>query len=130
MDLNLRLIHARDFVKTTPEGELDLATSKRLLLTLASENAAPNQFDILIDIRRTTVRLTFMNITELVDLMIEHRESFRSKLALLNRPDAALEGAKFMELYAGNRGFQVSAFNDFEEAMNWLMISNDLIAAA
>jgi hypothetical protein len=130
MDLNLRLIHARDFLKTTPEGELDLATSKRVLLKLASESAAPRQYDILIDIRQTTVRLTFMEITELVDVMIEHRESFRSKLAILNRPEATLELGKFMELYAGNRGFQVGAFKDYEEAMNWLMASNDLIAAA
>jgi hypothetical protein len=130
MDLNLRLIHARDFLKTTPEGELDLATSKRLLLTLASESAAPRQFDILIDVRQSTVRLTFMDITELVDMMIEQRESFRSKVAILNRPESTLELAKFMELYAGNRGFQVGAFNDFEEAMTWLMTSNDLIAAA
>jgi hypothetical protein len=130
MDLNLRLIHARDFLKTTPEGELDLATSKRLLLKLASENAAPRHFDILIDIRHVTSRLTFMDITELVDMMIEHRESFRSKLAILNRPESTLEVAKFMELYAGNRGFQVGAFNDFEKAMNWLMTSNNLIAAA
>ena len=130
MDLNLRLIHARDFLKTTPEGELDLATSKGVLLKLASENAAPRQFDILIDIRQMTGRLTFMDITELVDVMIEHRDSFRSKLAILGRPEAPLEVAKFMELYAGNRGFQVGAFRDFEKAMNWLMTSNDLIAAA
>jgi hypothetical protein len=130
MELNLRLIHARDFLKTTPEGELDLATSKRVLLKLASENAAPRQYDILIDIRQTTGRLTFTEITDLVDVMIENRESFRSKLAILNRPESTLEVVKFMELYAGNRGFQVGAFNDFEKAMNWLMTSNDLITGA
>lgn len=62
--------------------------------------------------------------------MIEHRESFRSKLAILAPPESTLEVAKFMELYAGNRGFQVKGFRDFEEAMNWLMTSSDLKAGA
>ena len=130
MDLNLRLIHSRDYIKTTPEGELDLAASKQLLLRLASENAAPCQYDILIDNRHTTGHLSLADITELVRVMIEHRESFRSKLAILVRPEDTLELAKFMELYAGNRGFRVAAFRDFEEAMNWLMTSSELTAGA
>jgi hypothetical protein len=28
-----------------------------------------------------------------------------------------------MELYAGNRGFHVAAFDHFEEALNWLAAS-------
>lgn len=99
------------------------------MLKLASENAAPRQYDILIDVRRATSKLTFTDVTELVNVMIEHRDSFRSKLAILTRPEATLEVAKFMELYAGNRGFQVSGFRDFEEAMNWLMTSNELTAS-
>jgi hypothetical protein len=121
MNLNIRMIHARDFLKTTPEGELDLTTSKQLLLKLALENASPRQYDMLIDTRRAIRNLTFIDITELVNVMIEHRESFRSKLAILTPPEATLELAKFMELYAGNRGFRVVGFRDYEEAMNWLM---------
>ncbi|MCG3161280.1 MAG: hypothetical protein JMDDDDMK_02431 [Acidobacteria bacterium] len=130
MDLNIRLIHAHDFLKTTHEGELDLKTSKQMLLKLASENAAPRQYDILIDVRRATGRFTFTDVAELVNVMIEHRESFRSKLAILAPPESTLEVAKFMELYAGNRGFQVKGFRDFEEAMSWLMTSSDLKAGA
>jgi hypothetical protein len=71
-----------------------------------------------------------MDITELVDVMIERRESFRSKVAILTSPGHQFDNAKFMELYAGNRGFQVGAFSDFEEAMNWQMTSNELTAGA
>jgi hypothetical protein len=130
MDLNLRLIHARDFLKTSPGGELDLVTSRQVLLKFASENAAPRQYDILIDVRQTVGRLTLTDITQLVDVMIERRESFRSKVAILTSHGHQFDNAKFMELYAGNRGFQVGAFNDFEEAMNWLMISNELTVDA
>lgn len=121
MDLNIRLIHSRDFLKTTPVGALDLVESKRLLLQLASENASPRQYDILIDLRQATGRLTFGEVTELVSVMIEHRDSFRAKLAILAPPESTLEVARFMELYAGNRGFLVKGFRDFEEVMNWLI---------
>jgi hypothetical protein len=130
MDLNLRLIHAKDFLKMTPTGELDLETSKRLILKFALENGSPGQYDVLIDTRQTIGRLTLFDMAELVNVMIEHRESFRSKVAVLTSPDYKFEHAKFMELYANNRGFQIGAFDDFEKAMNWLMNSNDLIEDA
>src|SRR5262245_60429078 len=110
MDLNLRVIHARDFLKVTSSGAADLETSKRRLLRLASENAAPRQYDILIDVRQKTSHLTLTNIAVLVDVMLEHRDSFRSKLAILTLPGVGFDHAKFMELYANNRGFRVAAF--------------------
>ncbi len=128
MDLNIRLIHSRDFIRTTPEGGPDLKMSEEIILRLALENARPNQYDILIDVRSITNRLSYFDIAALVQVMIDHRESFRSKLAVLVEPGERFDDAKFMELYAGNRGFQVGAFNDFEEAMNWLMVSNELTA--
>ena len=70
-----------------------------------------------------TDRLSIADITMLVKLMINHRDSFRSKLAILTQPGSGLEVAKFMELYAGNRGFQVAAFDSFEAAILWLTIS-------
>jgi len=126
MDLNIRLIHSRDFMKTTPKGKFDVATSRQVLLRLASENAAPHQYELLIDVRHAVGRLTFTDITELVNVMIEHRESFRSKLAILTRHGPEFDQGKFMELYAGNRGFRIGAFRDFEEAINWLMTSTEM----
>ncbi|MGE0126607.1 MAG: hypothetical protein AB7U82_00770 [Blastocatellales bacterium] len=130
MDLNIRLIHARDFIKTTPSGEFNLEMSKQLLLRLALENASPRQHDILIDVRQAIGNLSLVDVAELVDVMIEHRESFRSKLAVLTSPGRQFDNAKFAELYAGNRGFRIEAFTDFEEAMNWLMTSTELTADA
>ena len=121
MDLNIRIIGARDFIKTTPTFQVDLETSKQFFLKLAQENAAPRQYDLLIDLRRTTGNLSFPEIAEVVKLIIEHRDSFRSKIAILTTPGVKFENARFAALYANNRGFQVAAFTDFEETMNWLM---------
>jgi len=123
MDLNLRLIQAKDFLKANPVGEYDLEMTKQLLLTLAMENAYPRQYDVLIDARGASGRLSFPDIMELVQMMIENRDSFRSKLAILASPGKQFGNAKFMELYAGNRGFRVRAFVDFEEALYWLVAS-------
>ena len=130
MNLNLRLIHAKDFLQMTPMGEIDLETSKRFLLKFAPENGSPGRYDVLVDTRQTTGRLTIFDMAEMVNVMIEHRGSFRSKVAVLTSDGYQFDHAKFMKLYANNRGFQVGAFDDFEEAMNWLMTSNELTEGA
>jgi hypothetical protein len=123
MDLNLRLIRANEFLKTSPTGEYDLEMTKQLLLELARENSALIKYDILIDVRAATGNLTPIDITELVQVIIENRDSFRSKLVILTSHGRQFDNAKFMALCAGNRGFQVGAFNEFEEAIGWLMVS-------
>src|SRR5262249_52583577 len=89
-------------------------------------NASPRQYDILIDTRHKTGFLTLADIAELVDTMLEHRELFRRKLAILAAPGEGFDNAKFAELYATNRGFRIAAFTEFEEVMNWLMKPADL----
>jgi hypothetical protein len=121
MDLIFRLIQAKDFLKASPLGEYNLEMTKQLLLKLALENSAPRQYDVLIDVRGASGRLSFADIIELVQMMIENRDSFRSKLAILASPGHQFGNAKFMELYAGNRGFRVRAFVDFEETLYWLV---------
>ena len=125
MDINLRLIHAKDFLKASPIGEFDIDVAKQLLLKLAQENAAPRQYDVVIDVRGASDSLSLTDITLLVQVMIDNRDSFSSKLAILTVPGQRFDKAKFMELYAGNRGFSVAAFEYFEEALNWLALERD-----
>lgn len=126
MDLDIRIIQHNDFLKTTPSGEIDLKTSRQILLTLASLNNPPSKRDILLDLRDATDRLSIADITILVKLMSDHWDSFRSKLAILTQPGPSHELAEFMELYAGNRGFWVAAFDNFEAAILWLATTIDI----
>ena len=130
MDLNIRIIHARDFLKTTPTLEVDLETSRQFFLELARENAAPRQYDLLIDLRYTVGHLSFSETTEVVKIVIEHRDSFRSKIAILTTPGVKFENAQFAALYANNRGIQMAAFTDFEETVNWLTSSTEWTESA
>jgi hypothetical protein len=129
MDLDIRIIQHKDFLKTTPSGEIDLENSKRVLLRLAAFNQPPGNRDVLLDLRDTTNSLAMVHVPELVELMIKHRHSFNNKLALLTRSGDHLELAKFIELYAANRGFRVAAFDSFEAAILWLAIIIDVTSA-
>jgi hypothetical protein len=126
MDLDIRIIQHKEFFKTTSCGEIDMEKSKQILLRLAALNKPPSNRDVLLDFRSTTTSLTITNITELVQLMINHRDSFRNKLAILTQPGPRYALAAFMGLYAGNRGFRVAAFETFEVAILWLATITDV----
>lgn len=128
MDLDIRIIQQKEFLKTTSNGEIDLTKSKQVLLKLASLNKPPSKRDVLLDLRDTTNGLTIFDITELVELMIQHRDSFRNKLAIITEPGAPHQFAAFMETYAVNRGFRVAAFDSFEAAILWLATSIDVLS--
>jgi hypothetical protein len=49
---DIRIIHAHDFIKATPEGLLDLAKSKKLLIEIASASAPLGKYEIVLDTRK------------------------------------------------------------------------------
>jgi hypothetical protein len=120
MDVNIRIIQQKDFLCMTSTGEVDLEESKRLLVRIASLNRPPIKRDVLIDVRNAIDRIGIVEISMLMGFMIDHADSFRSKLAILTEPGPRLELARFAELYADNRGFFVAGFDNFEEAILWL----------
>ncbi|MGB7161338.1 MAG: hypothetical protein WBD40_24985 [Tepidisphaeraceae bacterium] len=131
MDLQLRIIHANDFLRASPTGELDLQGSKELLLTLAAANKPPADRDILLDLRSASgSKLETLELIALVRMMVDHLVSFQHKLALLIAPDAPGYRAQLVEHLADSRGFNVEVFKDFEQAMTWLMTSTPVSAPA
>ena len=126
MKANYKIISAQDFIKAKPSGELDLEQSKKVLIELAAIAEPPADYEILLDAREAYGNLTYVDVYQLVEVLGEHRSSFRNKIALLSREDRQFDNAKFMELCAKNRGFQVGAFNDFEKAIDWLTTCRDI----
>jgi len=124
MDLQLHIIHANDFLRACPTGELDLECSKQLLLSLAAANRPPADRDILVDLRTAWAsKLETDEMLALARVMVDHLASFQHKMALLIAPDAPGYRAALMEHLADSRGFNVEVFRDFEQAMTWLMSS-------
>ena len=120
MNLNIQLVRQSDYIKTTPTGELDMASTKQLLLTLAAASSSREERPMLIDIRKTSSILKKADVFELASTLIEYGKTFRRKTAILARDDDSFDRANFFELVARNRGYNVNAFTSFEEAIVWL----------
>ncbi len=120
MKTTYKLISAKDFIKAHPTGEPDLEQSKKILVELASIAEPPADYEILLDVRDSYGHLSFFDMYELVAELGRQRSAFRNKIAFLSRPDDQFDKAQFLELCARNRGFQVGAFTDFQETIEWL----------
>ncbi len=119
MSTNIRIIHAHDFVRATPEGMLDLKLSKKLLIELASATASLVDYDIILDTRKTQVVMSVTDLWYLASELSNFGKAFSRKTAVLC-PLKDFDHAEFFALCAQNRGFLVSAFTDFEHAIDWL----------
>ena len=117
--VDYKIISAKDFIKAKPSGEMDLEQSKKMLGKIATIAEPPADYEILLDIRQAYGNLTFINVYGLVMELGKHRSAFRNKIAVLSRDDHQFDNAQFMELCAKNRGFQVAAFINFEDAIDW-----------
>lgn len=119
MATNIRIIHAHDFIKVTPDGQLDFENTKKLLIDIASATASLVDYEIILDTRKAQ---TVLSITDLWSLALELgnlRKAFSGKVAILC-PLERFDYAGFFALCAQNRGFQVSAFTAYEDAIEWL----------
>jgi hypothetical protein len=114
------IVSAKDFIKAKPSGEIDLEQSKKVLSEIATIAEPPADYEILLDIRQAYGNLTFIDVHGLVMEFGKHRAAFRNKIAVLSRDDRQFDNAQFMELCAKNRGFQIAAFINVEETIDWL----------
>jgi hypothetical protein len=123
MPANIRIIHAHDFMKVTPEGQLDAEKSKKLLIEIASAATTFADYHILLDTRKA---LSGMSVTDLWYLAAElsnhfHKTLFRNPKTAVLCPTERFDYGDFFALCAQNRGFQIMAFTAFEEAYEWLI---------
>ena len=121
MPVNVKVIHTKDFIKTTPTGVVDLAASKQGILDIASQIKRPGEYEVLIDCRAAEVMLSILDLYELGKALANHPALSRSKIALLV-PAPEVERAEFFETVARNRGVRVRAYISLEEAIAWLVI--------
>lgn len=126
MTLKLHVIHAKDFVKMTPEGEFDFDSTRDLLIKAVSVETKASELEMLLDFRQSRAELTTTDIWYLAEELEKHRTSFKEKIAILINPERNFDNAKFFELCATNRGLDVGAFRSYEEAISWLFPSSEV----
>jgi hypothetical protein len=117
MATNVTVIHAQDFVKARPDGQLDLEGSKQLLMEIASASAPLGDHKILVDTRRAQVTMSITDLWYLAAELSNFGNAFLRNTAILC-PLEKFDQAGFFALCARNRAYPVSAFASFEDAVS------------
>ena len=121
MPVNIKVIHPKDFIKTTITGVLDFAASKQALLDIASQIQQAGEYEILVDTRKAEIGLSVTDIFELGKALAAHPSLRRSKIAFLTSISDAQQ-ANFLGTVITNRALGAKAFTDFEAAITWLVM--------
>ena len=119
MPIEIRNIQAHEFIKTTPEGVLDVEASKKLLVEIASASAPSGDYEILLDTRGAHSELSAEDLWALAAELHTYRTTLSRKAAVLVPPER-LDHAEYFARCAKERGFQVSAFTSLGDAVGWL----------
>lgn len=126
MPINVKIVPAREFIRTNANGEFDLEGTKELFLAVFSKMKEANASEVVMDLREATTKMTASDINELLSVL-NHVGSWSTwKIAIVYRPKDDWDRAKFFELGAQNKGYRVEAFQGFEGALTWLYPSHEL----
>lgn len=120
MAYEVQIIPIREFLRTDVSGVVDLKASRELLKGLVAACSRNNVDRILIDGREASSNASTVDVWTLANDLGSLGVSREHRVALLNRPKDEFDRGAFLELCATNRGYQLRAFRDFEEAFAWL----------
>ena len=126
MATKIKIITARDFVEITPDGIINISTSRQLLVDIAKAEIQPVDYELLIDFRDTQSTLSIMDVYQLAAELCQHGDTFRRKVAILVNPGIGFDRAKFFETTSHNRGFLIDAFTDYEKAIRWILSAEEI----
>jgi hypothetical protein len=126
MPLELQIIRASEFVRVGTRDHLDFAASKQALSEMAHACRKRGVNQALLDLRELPIPpKPLFSPTELAALVETfHEAGFtrNQRLAILYREDPH-HGARMFAFISTMRGWQVRAFNHFEDALFWLSAS-------
>jgi hypothetical protein len=120
MPHDIRVISLDDFLRTDVHGQLDLAGSKQVLADIASECVGHPDHHVLLDVRAARTGMVVPELYDLVAFLARLGLGVRNRIAILYHQKDSFDRARFFALYAERKGLQVSAFQDFEWALEWL----------
>jgi hypothetical protein len=120
MPYDLQVIQAGDFARLDGYGRFSLEASKEALAGLAADMVRRNLTRAILDIRNVQSSLTTTELYELAATF--HQAGFRQdqRLAILHLQHG-IARADFFAMCATRRGWDVAAFDRFEDAFDWLV---------
>ncbi len=120
MAYDVRVIPIREFIKTDITGDVDMSASRKMLSELMAVCKRENMSRILIDCREASSPATTLDVWTLARDLGSLGVTYEDRVALLNRPKDSFDRGAFLEVCATNRGYQIKAFREFEQAFSWL----------
>ncbi len=129
MPSHVKIIQAHEFIKATPEGDLDFDATKKLFIDIASTSKTGplDDYEIILDTRKAHSFLTVTDLYNLVSEFDKFPAAFSRKMAIISPPERYVE-KEFFALCAQNRGFPVKAFVSFSDALEWLLEDTDALS--
>ena len=123
--MKVQIIHAGDFIKNTPEGEVNLELSKIRIAKLVQALELTHEYNLLVDWRNVVINYSMTHLFDLALEIFKDEALSKAKISLLVQPDDFNKG-EFLQLCAQNRGVRLSAFTEYENAMDWLTTETEL----
>jgi hypothetical protein len=120
MSSKIKIIHAKEFVRATSEGRVDLEAGKRLITDIMDATAHLEEFEILLDTRRVEVPLPMGELWLLAQHLLGYRGRWARRTAVLC-PFERFDHVRFFASCAEEAGLNVAAFSSYEDAINWLI---------
>jgi hypothetical protein len=123
MPLDLQIIRAGEFVRLGARDHLSLEASKEALADLVRACRKRGVDRALLDLRELAIPakplFTPTELASLVGTFQEEGFGQNQRLAVLYRSDPH-HGARLFAFISSMKGWQVRAFGEFEDALNWL----------
>ena len=131
MPHELAVIKAGDFIRCGGEGAIDLETSRHVLQSMAEALVARGVEKAILDIRklRGNPPVTYTELYHLAKAFKEAGFGPSHRLAVVVSPER-YDKAEFFAICASNRGWNAWAFDEFEEAFEWLIEAAPIDASA
>ncbi len=125
MNANYRTINTESFLLTNVMGKVDLKASISIFAGVMQLLKSKHQYRVLIDARDSNTNLSLPDIYLFLEQLSKYRELHNDKVAVLMGNKFNNDTARFFEVAAQGRGFQIRLFfEDFEGSVKWLMEKN------
>lgn len=121
MPVELHIITAREFVRMGAHGQVDWEESRASIANLARACHERHVDHAMLDVRDVRADFTHQQISELVGTFREAGFRDSQRLAVLYDDDPEAKARLFVA-FAAERGWNVRAFDNFEEAVDWLAV--------
>jgi len=113
---------ARRLIVMDATGVVDFRASQAALARLAGDPEFDARSEVLLDLRDIKCVMSMGDIFDLANAMAWPNPSLptHKKIAVLVSGDLEFDHATFLALCASNRGLRIQAFDDYDQAGDWL----------